>query len=386
MNINNFGTLLGRRLELFTSVTGENDQCDAFAVHYPKDYCEGKKYPLYVIFHSAGHDVFSTLSCMMYKGNHDIYHTPDDMFGLILDCRASEATDWWWGGVNAMGDGDPVRHTAIQPVEHRAIATVEWAMKNYPIDTDRVYAVGNSMGGSGALGIALCRGDVFAAIKVNVPAGVRHATDRCGLDSATPENLPDPPVLVDYSAQNDEWSTGHEILYRGMREKRYAFHGFWGLFGHGNNDEAIAEYNDMIHSVPVFTVKKSEAYPVFTNASADDKNPWEHKDDHTDSGQVNGFFRFENVSDSANEFKMVLWLVNPGEWKTRVTLPESSTADLLIRRIRGFKLRSGEKFKWTLADEDGSVTEGTGYADALGHPSIDGIRITQKKQILTLER
>ncbi len=394
MKVKNSGMLCGREIKFFSTVSDPDwgyasEQLDTFAVHFPKDYDENKKYPLYVIFHSAGHDVYSTVNCILFEGNHDIYHTPEDMFGLILDCRANSDRDWWWGGINAVGEGDPARSgVAKQPVENRCIATVEWMIENYRIDTERIYAVGNSMGGSGALGICLCRGDIFAAIKVNVPAGVRHAADRCCLDTDAPEGftIPDPPVVVDYSAQNDVWSTGHEVLYKGMRDKRYAFHGYWGEFGHENNHSVIAEHNDLVHAVPVFEMKKSEAYPVFTNASTDDKNPWENKDDFVKAGQVNGFFRWENVYDTEDGFAMKLWLLTPSEWETRVKLPEKATVDLLIRRVQNFVLSPYDEFYWTLTAESGEVLSGKSVADSTCHPVIDGINVRQEKQTLTIKR
>ena len=102
MNIQNNGIVCEREILFLASVCGEaegydHEQRDTFAVQYPKNYDENKKYPLYVVFHSAGHDIYSTLTCLKTEGNHDIYHTPDDMFGLFLDCFAHSDTDWWWG-------------------------------------------------------------------------------------------------------------------------------------------------------------------------------------------------------------------------------------------------------------------------------------------------
>ena len=68
--------------------------------------------------------------------------------------------------------GDPT------PVEKRVISTVKWVIQKYGIDPDRVYLSGNSMGGNGTLGIGMRHGDVFAAIKANVPAGIEHVSNR----------------------------------------------------------------------------------------------------------------------------------------------------------------------------------------------------------------
>jgi len=388
MNIKPYGKLLGRKIELFSHNTSpewgyEKDQTDTFAVIYPKDYCENETYPLYVVFHSAGHDVYSAFAYTWDDGNHDIYKTPENAFAVYPDCRAN-MNDWWWGGINAIGEGDESRKgTEKQPVEKRIMATVKHMTDTYPIDENRIYAVGNSMGGSGSLGIALCRGDIFAAVKVNVPAGVRHAADRCCLDTEAPEgfSIPEPPVVLDYSSQTDMWSKGHEVLYRGMREKKYAFHGFWGEYGHENNHNVIREHNDLIHAIPVLEIKKNEAYPVFTNASTDDKNPWEYPGNAPSAGQVNGFFRFENICDTEDTFEMKLWLLTPDEWETRVTLPESSVCDLLIRRAQSFKLGTGESFLWSFGDDNGTAT-----ADTEGHPEISGITVRSKVQVLKLKK
>ncbi len=388
MNLNPNGKLLGRRVELYSHNTEpewgyEKNQTDTFAVIYPKDYCESETYPLYVVLHSAGHDVYSAFAYTWDDGNHDIYKTPENAFAVYPDCRAN-MNDWWWGGINAIGEGEESRRgVEKQPVENRVMATVKHMTDTYSIDENRIYAVGNSMGGSGSLGIALCRGDVFAAVKVNVPAGVRHAADRCCLDTEAPEgfSIPEPPVVLDYSSQTDMWSTGHEVLYSGMREKKYALYGFWGEYGHENNHNVIREHNDLIHAIPVLEIRKNEAYPVFTNASTDDKNPWEYPDTDAKAGQVNGFFRFDNVSDTEDTFEMKLWLLTPDEWETRVALPESSVCDLLIRRTQSFKLGAGEKFEWSFGN-----TSGTATADGEGHPELTRITVTNKVETLKLKR
>ena len=227
------GILTGRRLEWFHAASlpewgYKNEQTDTFALLYPENYDEKKSYPLCVVFHSAGHDVYSAVGCCWQKGNHDLYHTRGDMFGLYLDCRQNEKNDWWWGGNSSReiwGDGRD--GTEPQPVENRCIATVKWTMENYPIDRNRVYAVGISMGGSGAMGIAMCRGDIFASVCVDVPAGVSHVVARCNLQNTAKKDfsIPEPPVLFNCSSQSDFWSAGHELLYRGMKNKKYAIVG-----------------------------------------------------------------------------------------------------------------------------------------------------------------
>lgn len=389
MNVTNGSLLFGRRIEFFSHDSDEEwgykvPQRDSFAVIHPKDEQAGEKYPLYVVFHSAGHDLYSTVVCITHNGDHDIYHTPDNSFALILDCRANSGNDWWWGGASAHGDfGDGRTGPTILPVEKRCIATVEWTRDNFEIDADRIYAVGNSMGGSGALGIAMRRGDIFAAIKANVPAGVRHADDRCILSGERPEgfHIPDPPIIVDYSAQNDDWSDGHEVLYAAAKDRKYALMGFFGPFGHENNNEKIEKFNDLVHAFDIGTVRLNEAYPVFTGASTDDPIPWPRDESRTDSGQVNAFFRWEVIADEADRFEIALRLLRQDEWESRVVFPAESTANVSLRRLQQFRLAPGERFTW----EYGGAS-GEGAADAEGVPTVGDITIKRDASVLTLRK
>ena len=239
------------------------------------------------------------------------------------------------------------------------------------------------MGGSGSLGIAGPRGDIFAAIKANVPAGVRHINERCVLNGERPDGfkIPDPPLIIDYSAQDDVWSGGHELLYEGMRARKYALIGFFGPFGHQNNNSEIAKVNDLIHSLDISTLRLHDPYPVFTDASTDDPIPWPDRRGSAASGQVNGFFRWRNVSDSADSFEIELRLLRPDEWQSRVTFPCSSVADVSVRRRQKFSLRPGERFFWEFGGR-----EGEGIADAEGVPTVPRLEITAAPKILKLKK
>lgn len=89
----------GRRLETFLHGNRSEwgyaqPQQDTFLVLHPVKARANAS--LYVVLHSAGHDVHSCLACTTRVGNHDIYHSPPDFFALYLDCRANKG-DWWWG-------------------------------------------------------------------------------------------------------------------------------------------------------------------------------------------------------------------------------------------------------------------------------------------------
>ena len=366
----------GRRLEFFhhegVAEWGGSDQVDAFAVIHPVK--RKRSHGLYVVLHSAGHDLYSCLGCTFAPDNHDIYRTPDDMFGLYLDCRENADEDFWWGGINAKGEGKPERKAEVQPVEKRVLATIEWVKGHYPVDEERVYLCGNSMGGSGALGIGMCRGDVFAAVKVNVPAGVEHAIDRMTMAG---QDMPDPPVCIDYSAQNDVWSAGHDKFYKYMREHRYMLFGYWGNFGHANANSTILAKNDLVHSFDWLSVRRNQAYPVFTNAECDDLNPWEHPETAENSGQVNAFFRWKNVSDRKDAFAMKIF-IDVGI-KTVFPIPEQASTDVTIRRLQHFKLAPNQHVAWTFGTQNG-----TAMADEHGVLTLPKLIINRTENVLRL--
>ena len=56
-------------------------QRDTFVVLHPKQARSNA--PLYVVLHSAGHDVHSCLACTTKVGNHDIYHSPQLLHEVV---------------------------------------------------------------------------------------------------------------------------------------------------------------------------------------------------------------------------------------------------------------------------------------------------------------
>lgn len=350
-------------------------QRDTFLVLHPATQPR-ERAPLYVVLHSAGHDVHSCLKCTAQVGNHDIYHAPPEFFALYLDCRANKG-DWWWGVEKHKGP-------AIGPTERRVMDSVRWVIEKYGIDPNRVYLCGNSMGGSGALGIGMRNGDVFAAVKANVPAGVEHVSSRMYFPPLTvPPDvaLPDPPIVVDYSAQNDKWSRGHDAFYKAMNERRYALLMYWGPFGHANNHANILKVNDLINSFDWLAVRRDEPYPVFSNASSNDALPWPDKLNETKSGQVNAFFRWRNERDARDEFAVSLFLTSPADLKTTFAIPPDATADVTIRRAQAFQVGPAETVRWTYGDASGEAK-----ADAAGRVTVPGLKVAGTPATLRLKK
>ena len=349
-------------------------QRDTFLVLHPKE--SESRAPLYVVLHSAGHDVHSCLDCTKTVGNHDIYRSPPGFFALYLDCRANKR-DWWWGS-------DLYKSADVSPTDKRIVDTVKWVIEHYKVDEDRVYLCGNSMGGSGTLGIGMRHGDMFAAIKANVPAKVEHVSNRMYFPpQVVPAGLrlPDPPIVIDYSAPNDSWSQGHDLFVKAMNERKYPLYFYWGPFGHANNHEQIMKVNDLINSFDWLSVKKNEAYPVFTNASTNDPLPWPDRLSEMKPGQVNAFFRWRDVKETSTTAEISLFLIRPSELKTTFPIPTESTADVSLRRLQALKISPGERLRWVFDQANGEV-----QADETGCVTIPRLLITSDSTPLRIMR
>ena len=383
----------GRRMEVYDHAAlprwgGEDpNQTDRIFVLYPRDGSYENR-PLYVALHSAGGSAETELSWRMGKEVHNIYLVPDDFYGFFIDCHVHKDRDWWWGGRRAdepeINDENRAKSTAeLQPVEKRALDEIQWMIDRYKIDANRVYLCGNSMGGSGTLGLGLRHGELFAAIKANVPAGIWHAYDRLQLAEDSPTvAFPDPPVCLDYSAPNDQWSAYHERLFEGMERRKYSYIAYWGNFGHANLDEVVAKHNDLFNTFPWTEVRKNEAYAVFTNASTDDSIPWPDSLADAPAGQRGAYFRWSARTDTETKFEIELRLASAEELKsTLFEIPTTATADVSLRRLQRFAVAPNEEIAWRYGDASGKVK-----ADQNGLVTIPRLTVETAPKTLLLEK
>lgn len=370
------------------------DQSDRFLVVQPAAGSAAPP-PLYVVLHSAGHDVETALTsgfALHPEGGYDhgLFHPPAECVALYLDCKANPA-DWWWGW--HMIEREPQAYAQrLTPVERRVLDTIEWVVATHGIDRERVYLSGISMGGSGSLGIGLRRGDLFAAMMVWVPAGTKHAAWRVPLveaagDGTAPAGIPDPPVVVDCSAQDDAWSDGQETLLAGAARNRYPLIHGWGAFGHVGHEPKIARTCAVALAFPWLAIRRDEAYPVFTGASCDQRPPWPKGRAGGDAiGQINAFFRWQARTDGDVAAAMELRLLRPGEVPSALPFPAEATTDVTLRRLRRFRPQPGAICTWTLDRAGAPVQSGTATVDEAGLVTIPRLRITAVPAVLRITR
>lgn len=382
------------------------DQIKSFAVVHPAigDY-DGA--PLILDLHSHGYNAVKLVKSLSIPGDHDIWKAPPEFYVLVPDCSPrppQDSPDFWWCGANHFHSPTPqdVAATAetLSACENRVLATLEWVLSTYKIDRNRVYVCGNSMGGQGALGIGLNHGDIFAAVKANVPAGVWFASVRLGLSDADGNDVPldaipadaypDPPVCIEYSSPNDKWSKNHEVLFRHMARARFPLIAYWGNFGHAHDDARVLHCNDIVHSFDWLSLRRDEAYPVFTAASCDDTPPWgriptagtDRYNGDISPGQINAYFRWKTVSDTSDTLDMDLWIVSPEQLSSAMfTPPATATAEVALRRLQHFPHTPGQRAAWSFGELSGTIE-----ADARGLFVLPALPLSQTPCRLSLRR
>ena len=110
--------------------------CQYYAVLPPKDYDPEKEYSLILTLHGAGVEASGLVDCHSQK---------DWAFVVAPTNRRKFGFDWQdWGRLDALEVLEQVKQT-------------------FPIDTNRIYLTGHSMGGHGTWHIALAHPDLFAA-------------------------------------------------------------------------------------------------------------------------------------------------------------------------------------------------------------------------------
>jgi pimeloyl-ACP methyl ester carboxylesterase len=396
----------GRKIERFTyrrrGTWGYKDSAlhCLYVIHPSKPR---KNAPLLVVLHSANRHAFDYVALQSTEqfdlsGIANIAsNVPTDFYGVFLDSNDAE---WWgWG----LAQNDPSLHMAPTPTEKRVMDLINWTVDRYGVDSNRVYLVGMSMGGCGGLAIGLPHGDVFAAMCVWVPAATDFMAFRMGLAPAPASNsveqlnssssklrlkMPDPPVLVDLSAPNDGWSKDQGVLLSMMLENRFPLILGWGQSGHSIDPREIAKSPRARAAMefPWMEIRKNEAYPVFTNASSDDRSPWSGASEQIDdTGQVNAYFRWKTLEDAPSKFSMQLWLDGPGD-SSSAGIPAKSTSDIAIRRFQEFEVVPGNEYTWCLLVEGKTMGTGKAQIDTTGLLSISQITVTRTPFVLQLQR
>ncbi len=294
-------------------------------------------------------------------------------------------------------------------VVKRILDEIEWTVRTYDIDRNRIYAAGNSMGGQAAVMFALTHGEVFAAVHANVPATIWYPAARAGFVDEQGNDVAverfvqpaaDPAPIFDWSGSDDAWSRSHDVLYRNCDRFRMAITGWWGEFGHCGSIEAARQQNELVfRGVDFFSIRRDRAYVVFSHADCNDPLPWPEvscatgaegeaqkvvngielkagrlvrREGTPAAGQWNYWLQGEVVTDTPELLEADLGITPQLRMpNAQFARPNQVKVDVSFRRLQQFPHGKGTGAIWTIGDKSGKIS-----LDSCGLFTLEGIQLS----------
>ena len=383
---------------------------------------------LLVILHVHGGSFYLAQSGSGTPGEWQI--TVDDFI------RAPAVNTFWFGyheGYDIEASVDPlppISGTVTDYTARRTIFTLEWARRDLPVDTSRVYVAGGSMGAIGGVFLAMWRPDLIAAAMLVVPlfdfsfqsdpnplcqfnegAGQRLTCDRLWGTVATGLRMEDgtpvydrlnagflarqlearyvPPIIA-FSGRNDVTLGWAEKIpfYRAMRESRAGGTFFWDNRSHVNTPTAGAWWPTQSYQyLYLYRFRTDLSFPALSNCSADGDPGDGNAADGDSIGTINGFVEWDSsILDEPGSWQVRLALRNLRTLWGTVNAPESLMVDVTPRRLQAFTVSPGAAYAWKVSrSSDGATVQSdVAYADELGVLTMSGVKIYRAGSMLSV--
>lgn len=363
-----------------------------------------------------------------------------DEFDNITDCYIISLDDWipypngydqdagkttsWIGyhenyDIYSSNNPVPTSGVVVAYTQHRIIHTIEWARKYLPIDTTRIFLVGVSTGGYGAL--------VTAAIipeKITGVYAIAHPTalksgdgwhEQLWGSAATnlKSNVPDMSNPFDslrifdlmntkkLFQKNYNRSLPHIWCVHGKQDGTVGWNDkpsfydsaqlykmpvvmFWDRRKH-NGDEA--KWLDSETMIPYQMLVSNQAYPAFSNCSANGNPGSGKKNDGDNYGTINGLLTWSEVAETKCSFSARLFLkdyIAGGQMQANQS--STCTADVTLRRLQAFKAQPGRTIYWYNYDDAGVLVQSGTIISQQGVPyTVPGVNISKSGNLLELK-
>lgn len=262
--------------------------------------------------------------------------------------------------------------------ENRLLWMIDWSLKRYGGDPQRVSMGGSSMGGLGSINVGFRHPELFAAVYPSTaPFLWWPPSSLVGLQGRdTKALLADGKTsYVDYTnspkyaaGRHDDmpflgWAVGRRDPNHNWQEYvdmvkalTANHHGFCFAWNDGGHSEGGQPMTTITKYYPAAKFSRNQSYPAFGNSSIDHKLGSGSKDEGDREGGINLGFRWDDVKET------------PDSWSVRLAndlAKQDMTVDVTPRRCQQFKLEPGRQVRWrtstgdsgkVLADGDGLVT------------------------------
>jgi len=274
---------------------------------------------------------------------------------------------WWYGYCDAYPNVSS--GTVVNYSETMLLHMLDWAKANCPIDPNRVFVQGGSMGGTGAVSFGLRHPELFAGISAQVPqvnpglpgigwpqtalddiwgsvtanlptndgAGV---WDRMNMTAYVAAHNEDLPFLKVQNSKNDATLLWFQIpdFYKNLNASRHGFISAWGQGGHNDSGHNLLP---QFLSFNIYDkIRLNQSYVAVSNSSANNNPGNGLPTNGDDVGQMNAGYDWQINSDTSQ-----LWSAN-----IKYTVAGATTADISARRLQAFSFSAGEHLAYALRD------------------------------------
>jgi pimeloyl-ACP methyl ester carboxylesterase len=330
--------------------------------------------------------------------------------GAILISSNQIPYDWWTGYHEHLGTGKSWSEGVIRDyTQTRLLDFLDWAGTRWPIDRNRVFAAGNSMGGSGSLHFAFRHADriawVVSWVGVHDPAhtGFRGSYEIVyGLlawelkyqDNRTPaftyfndtwflrqDPARESPLICFSNGKNDVgigWPQARDF-WKTLQETRRPHVFVWGQDGHGQR--AILPGPRRNENELRLDVRLDRTLPAFTNCSLDANPGNGDPKDGDPTGQSNLYLYWADatIADEAKRWAMDLVLAADAP-------KDACLVDVTPRRCQRFKPRPGTKVVWanTKLPNGTVVAYGQAVVDQWGLVTVPKVVVSKGGNRLSL--
>jgi hypothetical protein len=337
---------------------------------------------------------------------------------------------WFYGYSDQLPKGDPNQGMVVNYTERRLLAYLEHFEKLFPIDKNRVYVLGGSMGGTGATSLAIRYPNIFAAADAKKGAVNRvHCKWKSQCENIwgrVESKVKNNDGVNVWDWQNMAWMAQHHhaastwlrtahgredvsipyrqvagppgvtpmSFYAALETFKIGHACFWDGSSHSKpsdkpfvHDDWWEPFND-----PTCFLRLDLSFPAFSHFSANnnpgtgagdavgsDSQLGDNTYDGDPAGGLNRFLRWNSttISDQPAQYSIEIKLSSgPQGYKGT-----GETVDVTPRRLQRFEVKPGATYSWSTSAQQ----SGQAAADAEGILTIPAVKVGTAWTKLTIQ-
>ncbi|MBK9731527.1 MAG: T9SS type A sorting domain-containing protein [Chitinophagaceae bacterium] len=355
----------------------------------------GGQHPIRIRFHGGGADFFYNV---LNVKEDEINLNPEDFL------PGGDNSSWWGANENYNifnSDSNlvpPVSGINYNFCHQRITQLINWVIKNLPVDSNRIYLEGTSLGSIGAFYYTMLYPERIAAIKLSgsvfdlsfqndynpvcsLNPGMSNRVNgdnKFGMVSTNLSsnlgipfynlvdgnwllqnfNEKDYPVIYSVNGKNDSivgW-TEKTYYYNSVNANHTGGYYFWDGRGHGGGPELV--WSD--ENFNILKYRRNVLFPAFAYCSTNEDPGDGHSTDGEAYGTVNGFLDWkDNIIDDSSFLRITLFMKDLiKQDKTIYPAPDNCTADVTLRRRQVFQPSPGDTLWWNVLHNNSVIQSG----------------------------